>query len=436
MTPPTTPDLSSLPSALASALPSEVIQSILSHSPTPIDQQQAQLACNLVSRHWYSATKNTTQYAVAHPKQATKLALKLVKQRKIAHVLNDSVSMRVRRLYLSLAKPGGIKSADAKAFAKLLDACPELDSLELSVGHGLELSNEKLKENKRILGPMFADGSTGLEEAMVNQKRLRVFKYNVQGKVLESRALIRLLYPLQNLQVLDLYNSELSEVPYPPGIPIASLELPLHTLILHELRGPHSFITITNLFQSAVANLRTLRLGYFWGESRDALTPLLEGVKPFAHQLLEFEMRICRYTHLPFDSKPYLDLNNLLQKMTSLDTLAITLSGCDSEDDEPVPHFEIDEVRSVDVAIISSLDQIKCLKHLVLYVQMDVPMEELVEFARASGLRSFTLIIMSVGSDGGGFDGDDEALWMKELPARIRDALPASTVFESRFEAI
>ncbi|KAK4699540.1 hypothetical protein P7C70_g6721, partial [Phenoliferia sp. Uapishka_3] len=416
------PPTATNPPSLASTLPSELIESILSHAPTPYDSQHERHILNLVSRHWYLSTRYPIQYSVTNSRQAEKLAAN-VRQR-TALIEEPTV---IRRINLCLVEYHGIKVSHAKAFEKLLDACPELDTLSLHLDVGTLNFSDGQAEDVRIRLPEFENGFIGLEEAIKRQPQLRVLKLSSYATVVNTLVLIRFIRPLKCLRVLDLQDCRLDEDTTLPR-QTQALQIPLRTLGLLELGGPYDFLSISNPLSFAGRTLQRLRVGSFWSEANFDLSPFVQAVSPFANHILDFELKICRLTHLPFSSKPFLDLNDLLRKMTSLERLGIAFSACERESyDDPADPSELGETTKVDISILGTLRKMRSLQHLVLHVQKDVPLSELEAFAKEATLRSLTILIMTVTSGARVASSS-----VSELPRRMRMALPSSTKFHVR----
>ncbi|KAK4699541.1 hypothetical protein P7C70_g6720, partial [Phenoliferia sp. Uapishka_3] len=415
--------------SLASTFPSELIVSVLSLLPTPVARQEAQLAFSLVSRHWYAATVRNTHFAVIHFKKATKLADKLLKEKRITHKYKSRGTPRVRCLYLRLPQLGGIRHEVAVEFSRLLDACTELDALDLCIGVGEEEVNEAMGGTVSF----FVNNPIGLEAALARQTQLRVFKLAMRGGyLLTSPSLLEMLRPLKSLQVLDLTDTDVESLQPWESTEFPPIQLPLRKLIVRELEGPTSFLTIgtASILSFSGSTLRCLRLGMLWNATGDPFKSLLETITSFAAQLVEFGCRICRRSDLPFESKPFLDLNQLLPRMTRIETLEIELSAVMHEPGEDYPLTERDEVLEVDLKIIETFASMKTLRHLILQLEAEPPTKKLVEWARKTTVGEFTLVI-------GNHDPKpreqrrDVARWkcMNELARDIGVALPMSTSF-------
>ncbi|KAL8278851.1 hypothetical protein RQP46_008722 [Phenoliferia psychrophenolica] len=120
-----------LPSSVASSLPGDILASVLSHYELPEDEQATRHALNLVSRHWYTATRHTTTYVVTRAAQAAQL---------VEQLQAEDNSRVVRTLYLTCTEPGGFKDAHEEAYVDFLD---DLEHLTLSA-HCFEFTRSYL----------------------------------------------------------------------------------------------------------------------------------------------------------------------------------------------------------------------------------------------------------------------------------------------------
>ncbi|KAK4702237.1 hypothetical protein P7C70_g3987, partial [Phenoliferia sp. Uapishka_3] len=327
---------------------------------------EIRLTCSLNSRHWYLATKDTTQYATISSLQAGRLALKLERERE---------GQKVRRLNLSIAEPGGVKKLAMEAYAILLKACVNLEALELSFGLKYDRANHDLDDYRRIREPDLWEIFSGLEESLGLLGQLRELTITSNEKILDGIDLIDVPRSLKNLDALDLSGSEIAE-PDAPSSTKPPLQLPLRTLMVSQLETRYSWLKFADIFPFAGKTLQRIRVGTSYGD----LDPFFESVAPFADQILEFECQVCSFSSDVFDLKNYLCLKRLMTKMKNLESLEINLSGWEHEElDGFVDPSEPEETRKVDTAIIETLKTLKELKHLILRVNEEPSTSELEE---------------------------------------------------------
>ncbi|KAL8290113.1 hypothetical protein RQP46_003052 [Phenoliferia psychrophenolica] len=406
--------------SLASQLPSEILTCILEQTPSAIARQDARLAHSLVSRHWYTATKHPTAYAVTNTSQAARLAAKL----RAALDSGEDSESPVRRLSISLALLGGVHESDEEAFRALIDACPVLDTLEVSFGQEWD---DHAREHPQ--GPGCDDTFGKLDAAIRKQTQLRVLRIIKHNWILPCLDLFQLIRPLQNLQVLDVSDCEIEDTNWEkcekaPSIAAPPLELPLRTLMLQQLPDPPTNAAVAQLAPFARETLRRVRLGKVRcdpSSPRDALSPLLTSLTSVAPQILDFDCRMYPW-HKLFNSKSFLDLNTLLVQMTALESLEMTLSTRETL-------TELDQTHVVDRAILHTLKSLKHLRHLTLHIRGEPPARELLALVHETNLKSLTL---AMGRPDPKFSSvKEDPAWITDVPAKLEALVPATTQFRS-----